>query len=188
MMTAIETTSAADFDLHRISVKLFADASPRPPTDKIIEVLHGFIQQQKLDEILIDVTDYSHTKPGPGVLLLAHAANYGLGDADGRYGLLYARKRDATGTLEARFSDALRRTLAAAALLETALDTLRFASDELRIVLNDRLAAPNEEATLDAVRPALLAALRAVFPDASATVARVGEPRDPLTIAVKLAR
>ncbi len=187
-MTSTETPTTRDLDLYRISVKLFADARPRPPTDKIIEVLHGFIQQSKLDDILIDVTDYSHVKPGPGVLLLAHAANYGLGDADGRYGLLYARKRDATGTLEARFTDALRRALAAAALLEPALDTLRFASDELRIVLNDRLVAPNEEATLDAVRPALLAALKAVFPDASATLARVGEPRDALTIAVKLVR
>lgn len=180
---------AQPIEPQRVSVKLFADACPRPRTEKVIEVLHAFIQQRRLDEILIDVTDYSHVKPGPGVLLLAHAANYGLGDADGRYGLLYARKRDATGDLEARCTDALRRALTAAALLEPALgDGLHFAQNELNIVLNDRLAAPNDAATFDAVSPALQRAVKAVFTDASATLTHIGEPRDALTVHVKLAR
>jgi hypothetical protein len=171
----------------RLQVKLFAEGDARPTHDAIIGVLHRFIQQRALDETLIDVTDYAHVAGGPGVLLLAHAANYGLGDDFGRYGLLYARKRDAVGTLEERLTDALRRTLTAAEKLEEALEgSLRLARGELRVAVPDRLATPNDDASYAAVAPALEAAIRAVFPGATPTITRVGEPREALGLHARL--
>jgi len=170
----------------RLHVKLFAEGDARPTHDAVIGVLHRFIQQRTLDETLIDVTDYAHVAGGPGVLLLAHAANYGLGDDFGRYGLLYARKRDAAGTLEERLTDALRRTLTAAEQLEAALaGSLRFSRRELRVALPDRLRAPNDDATFALTAPALEAALGAVFPGAKTTTTRTGEPREALGLHVQ---
>ncbi len=172
----------------RLHVKLFAEGDARPTHDAIIAALHGFIQQRTLDETLIDVTDYAHVAGGPGVLLLAHAANYGLGDDFGRYGLLYARKRDAVGTLAERLTDALRRALVAADRLEAALDgSLRFSRRELRVAIPDRLRAPNDDATYAAVVPALEAALDVVFPGVNATITRAGEPREALGLHARLA-
>ena len=172
----------------RIHVKLFAEGDARPTHDAVIGVLHRIIQQRTLDETLIDVTDYAHVAGGPGVLLHAHAANYGLGDDFGRYGLLYARKRDAVGTLEERLTDALRRTLTAAEQLEEALgDSLRFSRRELRVAIPDRLRAPNVDATYAAVAPALEAAIGAVFPGTKATISRAGEPREALGLHVQFA-
>jgi hypothetical protein len=171
----------------RLHVKLFAEGDARPTHDAVIGVLHGIIQQRALDETLIDVTDYAHVAGGPGVLLIAHAANYGLGDDFGRYGLLYARKRDAAGTLEERLVDALRRTLAAAERLESALGgSLRFSRRELRVAVPDRLRVPNDDASFAAVAPALAAAIGAVFPGATPTITRAGEPREALGLHARL--
>src|SRR5947207_3342533 len=76
----------------RLSVKVFAKAASVGPKDALL-VFHRWIQTQRLDELLIDVTDYSHVHHGPGVILIGHGADYALDEEEGRLGLKYTLKR-----------------------------------------------------------------------------------------------
>ena len=55
-------------------------------------MFHDWIQNQRLDELLIDVVDYRHVHDGPGVILIAHDAHYAFDTSEGRLGLLYSRR------------------------------------------------------------------------------------------------
>ena len=57
-----------------------------------IPVFHRWIQEQALPGLLVDVADYRHVPEGPGVVLVAHEAIYGLDLGGGRLGLLYNRR------------------------------------------------------------------------------------------------
>src|SRR4029077_16582192 len=73
-----------------------------------------------------------------------------------------------------------RRTLHAAALLEkepSLAGKLRFATGELLFRINDRLAAPKNEATLAAARPALGGRGGGLF-GGRVELARLGGPKD----------
>src|SRR5258706_10731666 len=81
----------------RLSVKVFATGASAGPKDALL-VFHRWIQTQRLDELLIDVTDYSHVHHGPGVILIGHGADYGLDQEEGRLGLKYTLKSRAPAT------------------------------------------------------------------------------------------
>jgi hypothetical protein len=64
---------------------------------------------------------------------------------------------------------------------------VRFGRDEILLRINDRLNAPNDDAALGALRPAIEAALAAVRPGRQATVERVADdPKGPLRARVRL--
>jgi hypothetical protein len=50
----------------------------------------------------------------------------------------------------------------------------------------DRLAAPNDDATLEALRPDLDAVLGSVYAGAEAAVERIRDPKEPFTLRVTL--
>ena len=80
-------------DLQKINVKFFVEKGDNMPLADLIPVFHRWIQQDKLEGMLIDVTEYTHVYQGPGLLLIAHEANYSLDEMDGKRGLLYNQKR-----------------------------------------------------------------------------------------------
>ena len=126
---------------------------------------------------------------GPGVLLIGHEADRSLDLGEGRPGVLYQRKRDGEGTLEDRFAAAIEAadTLADDVEGDPAADGVRFGRDEILIRVNDRLSAPNDDATLEALRPAIEAALARARPGRAAAIARVTEdPRGPFRARVVL--
>lgn len=163
-------------DLQRIQVRLYA-TSAAPSTHDLARVLHGFIQRRAVDEVLVDVADYTHVHEGPGVVLIAHAAQYSLGAPDGRFGLLYARKRDAVGTTTERFVDAIARTRRFATLLSADLPGLGFGDSELVVQVADGLLAPNDEATFAVLGPAIREAVGSTY-----ALSREGDPRGPFTV------
>jgi len=170
----------------KLQLKLFVERNGHhAPAEAFIPVLHRWIKDHVLAELVIDVANYAHVPKGPGVVLIGHTGDYYLDDSDGRFGLLYSRKRGpaAAGTLEARLEDLFRRTLHAASLLEKeALATpggetrLRFAPNELLFRVNDRLAAPANDDTFAALRPALEAMARRLY-DGPVELTRVGDAR-----------
>ena len=102
---------------------------------------------------------------GPGVVLIGHGADYFLDEGEGRPGLLHNRKRAGLAPGE-RLGDLARRTLNAALLLEKDLaltGKIKFATNELLFRVNDRLAAPNSDATFAALRPELEALCKTLF-------------------------
>jgi hypothetical protein len=172
--------------LTRFGLKLYADVSEDFSAERVIPVFHGFIRDHALDDVLVDVADYSHVHDGPGVVLIGHATDYYLDLSEGRPGLLFSRKREGPDGVFERLKDGFARALGACALLATqpALG-LRFRTDEARLSVLDRLHAKNDDASLAALRPDLERALGAVYDSAPFELAREGSPKDLLTIRIR---
>lgn len=168
----------------KLQVKIFSAGTPDVPG--YIPVFQRWIREHVLDELLIDVVDYSHVADGPEVTLIGHESDYVLDRAEGKLGLLYSNKR-ATGTKNGAFLSAIRRALNAAALLEKEsgpATPLAFGSDKLLVRVADRLNAPNSEATFEQVAPSLRESLTRVYGATPFTLARVGSPRDLFAVEI----
>lgn len=172
-------------EVHQISAKIYVEArrdggggrNSVAPMD-FINAFHGWIRASALDELLIDVTDYSHVHQGPGVLLLTHEGQYGMDEAEGRLGMVYLRKRDAPGAFAEKLRDTLQRTFTAARLLEKELaGRIVFRGDELLIRVHSRLLAPNDPATLEAARADLDAVATALYAGVPAHVEHEVDPK-----------
>jgi hypothetical protein len=175
-------------DASKLQLKIFAtpESARAVDAEAFIPVFHRWIKDQVLSELVIDVANYMHVPDGPGVVLIGHAADYFADYGDGRLGLLYNRKRGAPAPAD-RLTDLARRTLHVAALLEAEpalAGKLRFAPGELLFRINDRLAAPNDDATFAAVKPELEALARRIFA-APFELARVGGPKDLFAVRIK---
>ena len=168
----------------KFQVKLYTSAG-EVELEKLIPVFHSWIREKKIpDELLIDVADYAHVPQGPGVVLIGHESDYYLDVADDRPGLLYSRKRGFDGGFEAGIEDAFRRALRACQLLEAEAG-LDFAFDTKEVLfrVQDRLNAPNTDATYDAYRAPLQAAASAFFGGAG-SLERVGSEREPFAVRI----
>jgi hypothetical protein len=150
---------------HKLQVKIFAAAGSGVAPDLFIPIFHAWIKNRVLPELMIDVANYAHVPKGPAVVLIGHDSDYFVDESEGRFGLLYNRKRSPPPPPE-RVSDAFRRALHAARLLEaepTLNGALRFSPNEFLFRVNDRLAAPNTDNTFAAVRPELEAIAAKLF-------------------------
>lgn len=154
-------------DATRLDVKLFVEDPSRFELKALIPVFHGWIQRGAIaDELLIDVTDYSHVVDGPGVVLIGHEAQYSLEQQKGRTGLLYSQRRARVEGFEAALRYSLRHALSAASLLqkeESLRGKLKFSGQELMLRVNDRLRAPNTRESYLALEPALRSVLSRLF-------------------------
>jgi hypothetical protein len=171
-------------DITRLGIKLFATDAASVRVKDFVPIFHSWIQKQCVrDHQLIDVHDYSHIHHGPGILLVAHEGNFATDLADGQLGLAYFRKLPVGNTLEESLKANLNSAREAASLIEAEPSLegrMRFRGDELRVVSNDRLLAPNDAATFEALRPGLTKVFgtNAVFTHVSAGT------KDRLTIRV----
>jgi hypothetical protein len=182
-------STATATDIVRIGAKLYAENPAVLDLPAYIPLFHSWIQAQRLDGVPIDVADYGHVPDGPGVMLIGHQADRSLDLGEGRPGALYQRKREPEGTLEDRFAAAIAAADALADDIEAdpASEGIRFGRDEILLRVTDRLAAPNEDAALDALRPAIEAALQRTRPGRAATVERVIEdPKGPFRARARL--
>jgi hypothetical protein len=145
-------------DLRKLNIKVFLEKGEELLLKAFIPVFHRWIQQDKLPGMLVDVAEYTHVFQGPGVLLIAHEGNYSLDETDGKRGLLYNQKRPVGTNEEAHLTTAFRRAFLACSLLENEKEfsgKLKFAPNRLRITLNDRLAAPHEDWSLEEMEAVL---------------------------------
>ncbi|HVU49216.1 MAG TPA: hypothetical protein VHL80_00940 [Polyangia bacterium] len=173
-------------DAHKLQLKLYATpASARGfDPESVIPVFHRWIKDRVLPELTIDVANYGHVPAGPGVVLIGHGSDYFLDEGEGRLGLLHNRKRAGFAPGE-RLTDLARRALHAAALLEKDLGgKLAFATNELLFRINDRLAAPNTDATFAAVRGELEALGQQLFAGPF-ELQRVGGPKELFAVRFK---
>ena len=177
-------------NLHRLSVKYFVAEPARIDLERVAPVFHSWIQEKKLPGVLIDVADYRHVHQGPGVILIGHEADWGIDCLEGKPGLLHTQKRWASGDLALRLESLFRNAIAAMKLLEgePALQgAFRFQAGRAEVSLLDRLQAPNEAKSFDALRDAVASAAAKVYGGRTAAVARVeGDPRSPLRLHVEI--
>ncbi len=133
-------------NLTKIGVKIFLEKGVETPLSSFVPVFHRWIQEDLLEGLLVDVTEYTHVHQGPGVLLIAHEANYSVDETDGKRGFLYTQKRTPEKSAPDHLKTAFRRALQACALLErepALAGQLKFAPNHARVFINDRLEAPH---------------------------------------------
>ena len=174
-------------DAHKLQLKIYLTPETARTLDveTVIPVFHRWIKQHALPELTIDVANYRHVPQGPGVVLIGHGSDYFLDEGEGRPGLLHNRKRAGLAPAE-RVGDLARRTLHAALLLEKDLaltGKIKFATNELLFRVNDRLAAPNSDATLAALRPELETLCKTMFA-APFELARVGGAKELFAVRI----
>jgi hypothetical protein len=173
-------------DPHKLQLKIYATPASAKDfeAESVIPVFHRWIKDHALPELTIDVANYGHVPEGPGIVLIGHGSDYFLDEGEGRLGLLHNRKRSGFAPGE-RLSDLARRTLHAAALLEKDLPgKLAFATNELLFRVNDRLAAPNTDATFAAYKGELEALGKQLFA-APFELQRVGGPKELFAVRLK---
>lgn len=142
-------------EFQHINVKLFVQNPGDIDLDPLIPVFQTWIQDQGHGELLLDIADYRHVEAGPGVILIGHEGNYSVDNANNRLGVRYNRKAPLAGNNQDRLVQATRAALTACRRLEAEPllgGKLRFNGHEMQIFINDRLLAPNNDETREAVR------------------------------------
>ncbi len=175
------------FDLQHVNVKFFVKDADAVNLEDAINVFHSWIQDQKLDDLLIDVADYRHVPSGPGVILVGHNAHYAFDNAESQLGLLYNRKTavDAQGPAQFQRTIEVAREICQLLQKEEAFaGKLDFETGRLQILINDRLIGANDEATFERLLPDMTAALVAVFGEQEYKFERASDPRKRLTVTV----
>ncbi len=177
--------------LQRIGLKLFvADEAQFEPRE-LVPIFHRWIQTRALDQLLIDVADYTHLREGPAIVLVAHEGNLALDNHGGRLGLQYYRKQPTDDSLPARLSSICHLVVKAATLLENdpeLKERIRFRGEELEFVANDRLLTPNGEEAFEAMGAALEPLLGKLYAGAPTAITRNPDQQERLTLTVKAAR
>ncbi|MBZ5643930.1 MAG: hypothetical protein LAO19_14305 [Acidobacteriia bacterium] len=152
--------------MQHVNVKLILQNHAASDLEPLIPVFHEWIQDQPSGELLLDIADYRHVPAGPGVVLIGHEGDYSVDNTDDRLGVRYNRKAALEGSNEDRLKQAARAALHACRRLEEdprlGLE-LRFGGQEIEIFINDRLLAPNSDATRDAADPEIRAFAQKLF-------------------------
>jgi len=172
----------------RIAIKLFVAPDPTAEVDldPFTPLFHEFIQKSSVPGLLVDVADYAHVPNGPGIILIGHDVDYGLDSVGGRSGLLVVRKRYPTSPLAEVLRDTLAKGFACARAIEDDGRTgVRFSAALVELQIFDRLAAPNDAETFEAVRDEVEPVFGELYDDC--IVERTGDDdaRKPASLAAR---
>ena len=177
-------------DLHKFGIKLFAVDANGFDILRLIPMYHRWIQQKMLEDLLIDVADYSHVPAGPGVMLIAHEGNYALDETGHERGVVYYSKQPLRGELPERFAQVARKTLKAAQLMTGDAEVngeLKVSGNDLQFFANDRLVAPNTDAAYAELEPTLKRFLDRLYGGAPYTLVRESDPKERLSVRARTA-
>jgi hypothetical protein len=171
-------------ELQKINVKVFSAEPNKVPLADFIDIFHGWIQAT--DGVYHDVADYSHMQAGPGIVLVADDANVSIDETDNRRGLLYSQKSKLSGSNLEKLSVVLRSALENCHRLEeepALRGKLRFSGNQVEILVNDRLLAPNTGKVFEELRPEIDFLARRLYASTNFTLLRNQEdPRHRLNV------
>lgn len=171
-------------NVQHINIKFYLENPEAVNLADYAAVFNTWIQNQRLEELLIDVADYLHVHNGPGIMLIGHEADYSLDHRAGRLGLLYNRKEQLKGTTQEKLAQAVQAVLTAAQILEKE-NGLKFNTQEVQVIINDRLLVPNTAETFELLEPDLKAFFEMLYRGAGYTLAHQADPRERFTFNVK---
>lgn len=175
-------------DLQHVNVKLLVQDPEEVDLEPLIPIFHSWIQDQVCEELLLDIADYRHVDGGPGVVVIGHQANYSVDNTDNRLGVRYNRKAVLEGSNQNRLKQATRSALRACQRLESEprLDgKLRFNGQEMEVFINDRLVAPNRDATREALSCEFASFFQELFGGSEYSLSYGRDPRRLFTVSVK---
>ena len=162
----------------RLGVKFSLQRPPALQPDDILPIFQRWIQERRIEGMLIDVIDYKHVPDGPGVVLIADEADIAYDLTDGQTGLNYIRKRDLPADLNGALRLCFDRALSAACALEAeAPDDLAFDYSAAKISFLDRLQYRNMPDTFEDVRGPVTTILSDIFGSPVAVTRAYDDPR-----------
>jgi len=167
----------------RIQLKLYAEPGTLEDPERAVPVFHDWIRRAEGDEVLVDVARYGHVHEGPSVILVGHETDYAIDLGEGRAGLLVTRK--CAGSAEAvRLFELFARSIAAADRIERTAELAgwRFRTDEILLMVPDRLEAPNERATFERLAPEIRDAAANWLGEVK--LEREGSSREPFSVRI----
>jgi hypothetical protein len=171
-------------ELQKINVKILAEAPNKVPLTDFIDIFHGWIQAT--DGVYHDVADYSHMQAGPGIVLVADDANVSIDETDNRRGLLYRQKNKVSGSNLEKLTTVLRSALENCYRLEeepALRGKLKFSGNQVEILVNDRLLAPNTSDAFEEIRPEIDFLARRLYASTNFMLARKNDdPRHRLNV------
>jgi|SRR5215467_11235266 len=176
-------------ELQKINVKFFVAEPNKIPLTDFIDIFHGWIQAT--DGVYHDVADYSHMQEGPGIVLVAADANVSIDEAEGRRGLLYKQKAPLQGSNQEKLRQVVRSALENCLRLEKEpglAGKIKFRGEEVQIAINDRLIAPNAEASLSELKADAANLLGKLYCDSAVSIEPSSEPRECLGLKIKAAQ
>ena len=173
-MAEVESSQSG---LQKINVKMAIDA----PSDLDLDVLLAIFGRWRLEEgeEVIDLADYAHVDQGPGCLLVSHRWQFGIDHAGGKVGLFYSTRKDLTGPLAHRFTQAIEGLITKSTRLlaeEEFPRTAKACCGQLEVIANDRLLFPNTDASDARVRPELEKTFERLYGSGSFQVEREADP------------
>jgi len=171
-------------NIQHTNIKIYLENPEAVNLANYAAVFNSWIQEQRLEELLIDVADYLHVHNGPGIMLIGYEADYSLDNRAGRLGLLYNRKAQLDGTTHEKLAQAVRATLTAAQILENE-NGLKFNFSEVQVVVNDRLLVPNAAETFAAFEPDLKTFFTRLYDGAEFELTQPTDPRERFTVNIK---
>ena len=177
--------------LQHVNVKLLLQNPADARLEPLIPVFHSWIEAQNGDELLIDVADYTHVPAGPGIVLIGHEGNYSVDNTGNRLGVRYNRKAAVDGGNQGSLAQAARSALSACRRLEEEPrlnGKFRFNGQEIEIFVNDRLIAPNNAATREALDADLRSFSGKLFRGKEYSISYNDDPRSLFTAFVRSAR
>jgi hypothetical protein len=152
----VPSPTQSSLQLQHVNVKLPLQHPSEVALEPLISIFLDWIQDPFPGELLLDIADYRHVPAGPGVVLIGHEGDYGVDNTDNRLGVRYNRKAAFDGSNQDRLKQAARAALMACRRLEADSrlgGKLHFHGQEIEIFVNDRLLAPNSDATREAANP-----------------------------------
>jgi hypothetical protein len=171
-------------NIQHINIKFYLENPETVTLADFGPVFNTWIQQQRLEELLIDVADYLHVHNGPGIMLIGHEADYSLDNRAGRLGLLYNRKEQLEGTTQEKLSQAVRAALTVAQILGKE-NGLQFNGSEVQVVVNDRLLVPNRAETFSVLEPDIKSFFTQLYSGAEYSLSHNDDRRERFTVNVK---
>jgi hypothetical protein len=177
--------------LQHVNVKLLLQNPQEANLESLIPVFHSWIENQNGDELLIDVADYTHVPAGPGIVLIGHEGNYSLDNSGNRLGVRYNRKAVFDSGNQECLAQAAFAALSSCQRLEEEPrlgGKFLFNGQDIEIFINDRLVAPNDAATREALDADFHLFFRKLFRGKEYSISYGADPRSLFTVFVKAAR
>ncbi|MDE2950567.1 MAG: hypothetical protein OXT68_07345 [Chloroflexota bacterium] len=149
---------------NRLGVKFNLKREPALAAADIVPIFQRWIQEHRVEGMLIDVIDYKHVPEGPGVILIADEGDYAYDFGDGQIGLHYIRKRNLPGDMASALLLAFRLALGAALCLEDeAPGDIEFDFSSAKISFLDRQRYRNDHSLYMALQDELSAILADIY-------------------------
>jgi hypothetical protein len=175
-------------ELQHVNVKLGIEKPGEVDLGALIPIFQKWIEAPPVEDLLLDVADYQHVHAGPGVVLIGFQGDYSVDNTDNRLGVRYNRKAPLDGSNQDRLKQAARAALSAFARLETEPrmeGKLRFDGREIEVIINDRLFAPNTDATRKEAGVDLQAFFKQLFKEGGVSLSYASDPRRLFSVTAK---